>query len=249
MFNLLVLQRLAMDLRGVRSCLERRFVNVCLDAECLGLCKTFGIPNCVDLNITTQASDLGKADYAWITYVKHEILEAASQVATESIFLDTDTLVFDDPWSVNLNAPNGPYDLRYQHENEPENLCSGAVNGGQLYVRQSDAISRYFASLKAHKSEILDGQHGLDQSFVASAADAAGISRCALDPSYFIGHCGTSHLLQSDAKKVVTYHVNCAVGATQKWNLLYHFYSVRKAQLELDLDVTVEKADELKRVL
>jgi hypothetical protein len=90
-FKLLVLQRRALELNHMRECVERRFVTVCLDAKCNVLCEEHGIPHCVDLNIRTAPSDFFTADYTWITYMKHEVLEAAVQVATEAFFFDTDT--------------------------------------------------------------------------------------------------------------------------------------------------------------
>ena len=242
MFRLLVLQRRALEINHMRECVENRFVNVCLDARCLELCDEHGIPNCVDLNIQTSPSNFQKADYFWITYIKHEVLEAALQVATEAFFFDTDTLIFDDPWSVDLAAPAGPYDLRYQHETGVGDLCGGGVNSGQLYARQNVKTASYFAAMRASKPQILLGNHGLDQDYVGPNADAANLTRCALDPAFFIGHCGSSHLATTDSKKVVVYHVNCAGGA-DKWDVLLHFYKVRKAEAELNIDVNVEQAE------
>ena len=242
MFRLTVLQRRALEINRMRECVERRLVTVCLDARCLELCEEDGIPNCVDLKIATTPSNFRTADYYWITYVKHEILEAAAQVATEAFFFDTDTLIFDDPWSVNLTAPAGPYDLRYQHESSPDEVCAGGVNGGQLYVRSSNATAAYFAAMRAFKPQILDGTKGLDQDYIFHAADAANLTRCGLDSAYFIGHCGGSRIPTSDSKKIVVYHVNCAGGDT-KWGLLSHFYKVRAAEKELNIDVAVSQAD------
>jgi hypothetical protein len=83
LFPLLILQRRALEVHKVRRCVENRFITVCLDAMCLRLCAIHDIPNCLDLRIETAASDFKKGDYVWITYIKHEIMEAALEVADE----------------------------------------------------------------------------------------------------------------------------------------------------------------------
>jgi len=50
-FPFISLQHNAMDVGGIRACLEQRFVNVCLDYGCTKLCKQEGIPNCIELKL------------------------------------------------------------------------------------------------------------------------------------------------------------------------------------------------------
>ena len=242
LFSLLVLQRRAMEVLGVRDCLEKRMVTVCLDKICPHLCDLHAIPNCVDLHIETAASDFLQADYAWIVYIKHEIIEAAVQVAKEVFFVDTDTLIFNDPWTVNLNLPEGPYDLRYQAEHSAPNGCAAGANGGQIYVRQSNASAAYLANMKSFAPDILDGKHGLDQDFIFRAADAANAKRCALDPAYFIGHCDGSRVAQTDSKGIIVYHTNCVSGK-EKMQRLIHFFKLRKAEKELRFDLNVGEVE------
>lgn len=246
MFHLLVMQRRAMELSsrgGTRTCLEKRVTTVCLDTACLKLCEIHSVPNCVDLKITTDASNFLSEDYVWITYVKHEIIAAALSVCKEVFFVDTDTLIFDDPWTVDLSLPAGPYDLRFQAESGAGGARCDEMgsNGGQIYVRQTPAAQAYLVAMLSHKDDIRTGGH-LDQDYIISAAQASNASYCGLNPEYFLGHCGGSHVAVDDVRKVVIYHVNCATAET-KTPLLRHFYETRKAAQELSLTIDDGQAD------
>lgn len=205
-FSLLQLQREAMELGGMRECIEQRFVTVCLDARCPEMCREFGVPNCVDLSIETAASPFLTRDFTYIVYVKHEIMLSALSIATEVFFVDTDALIFDDPW----RFPMGTYDLMHQSESATLDVdqCSAQPNGGQLYVRQTPAALQFLENMMTHKEDILDGHKGLGQGYIVRAAEAAGASRCALNQTLFAGHCEARNRADSVAHSVV-YHFSC----------------------------------------
>ena len=242
MFPLLLLQRHALEVGAVRMCLQRRFITVCLDAECLQQCARHHVPNCVDLGIQTVASPFLKDDYFWITYLKHEIMEAVLQGGAEELFFfDTDVVVFRDPWSVKLQD-TGNLDLRYQVGNVPASMgqCLRGVNSGQVYLRRTNTTLAYLAAMRGYRAEILAGKAGgkLDQDFVPLAAGRVGLQHCGLDTLAFLGHCNGCY---SDAvsgmppvTSIVGMHADCAGDTEQKMQILAKFVAVRKAVAVLE---------------
>ncbi len=158
-------------------------------------------------------------------------------------FFDTDSLIFREPWSVDLSLPDGPYQLRYQTEHEVARGCAATVNSGQIYMTRTNGTAAYFAHMRARKAEIIGGQHALDQAYMAGAADAAGYKRCALDASLFIGHCGQSRLLAASAADVVVFHVNCVPGAINKLRILLHFFKSIESEVEHSRNLTIGDID------
>ena len=242
MFPLLQLQRRALEVGGVRSCLQRRFLTVCLDAECHQLCTRFHVPNCVDLGIQTVASDFLKADYLWITYIKHEIMEAGLQGGAEEVFFfDTDVVLFGDPWAVKLQDSTGDFDLRYQVGNSAasKGQCSRGVNGGQIYLRRTNTTLAYLAAMRGFRAQILATKEGgtLDQGYMALAAEKVGLKRCGLDATAFLGRCNGCYDAASGAphvSAVVGMHVDCTTGTEQKTQILTKFVAVRTAVAALE---------------
>ena len=186
-FDLLLLQRHALDLQpGQRACLERSFVTVCLDEACPRLCTEHAVPNCVSVGLQARASSYREADYLYIIYVKHEIIEAALGVAAQVLFLDVDAMLLANPWSAKHKAMRGKrYDIRYQTDYFPDDTaaCSNSANGGVLLLRNSAAAFRYLSLMKSKKEDILSGT--LDQLFIIPSADEAGASHCSLDPTWY----------------------------------------------------------------
>lgn len=242
MFPLLLLQRRAMQLGGVRRCLQRRFITVCLDAECLQLCTRFHVPNCVDLGIQTVASTFLENDYQWITYIKHEIMAAGLQGgADELFFFDGDVALFGDPWSAKLQDSTGNFDLRYQVDNlsAQRGQCQRGVNSGQVYLRRTNTTLAYLDAMLGFRDKILSATTGghTDQDFIAAAAEQTGLQHCGLDPAAFVGKChGCSELLAGGqpVSSPLTLHIDCSTGAKVKKQILTKFLAVRTAVAELE---------------
>jgi len=242
MFPLLLMQRQAMEVTGTRMCLQRRFITVCLDSECLQLCTRFHVPNCVDLGIQTVASTFLENDYQWITYIKHEIMAAGLQGgADELFFFDTDVIVFGDPWSVKLQDSTGNFDLRYQVGNVPSvgGQCYRGVNSGQVYLRRTNTTLAYLDAMRVYRDDILSAKIGgrLDQDFITVAAEKVGLRHCGLDPIAFLGRCHGCYDLISGMPPVslaLTMHVDCTGGTENKKKILTKFLAVRTAVAELE---------------
>jgi hypothetical protein len=240
LFPLLLLQRRALEVGGVRKCLQSRFITVCLDADCLKLCAGFKIKHCVNLGIQTVASPFLQGDYNWITYLKHEIMEAGLQGgADELFFFDGDVVLFGDPWSVKLQDFTGNFDLRYQVDNVPAagGQCNRGVNSGQMYLRRTNQTLAYLAAMRSYRADILAGAM-LDQNYVTPAAAKVGLQHCALDPSLFVGRCvacyadrvaGLLHV-----STAMSMHADCTGDTELKLRALTKFVAIRTAVAELE---------------
>jgi hypothetical protein len=118
------LQRKSMELWGLRSCLEKRFVTVCLDNRCSDTCSRHHISNCVQLNMTElPGADFASGPYFFFTWLKHELMYESLKVAAEVFYFDVDLLLLRNPW-VDIqfgrdeqgNHIPGPYDLQWQRD-------------------------------------------------------------------------------------------------------------------------------------
>lgn len=162
MRDLLILQHKAMETWGLRTCLENRYVTACLDAKCVSVCKSQKIPYCTLLKMPVlPPSDFGKNAYNYLMYLKHELIFEALKVAHEVFFFDVDTMIFRKPWvhtqfgrNEQGNQVLGSYDFMYQRERGRGPFCSGSVNGGQLYLRNTTSVHHYIAGTKSLKANI-----------------------------------------------------------------------------------------------
>lgn len=231
---LIALQHAAMDAFNLRDCLESHFITACLDQQCMQFCDQHGIPHCVLVDFGgILPSDFGQGEYRFLTYIKHELMAAALEHAEHVFFFDADVAIFKNPWietqfGRGLDGKHmqvdGGYDLMYQREWGAGLDCSGAVNSGQLYLRNSAKVHTYLANMQAHKAIILNGSRGLDQDFVWGAAMAAGLKVCSLPPTLYTAHCHPGeifgHMRHIDhglaIQHVVTYHTNCCSGTECK---------------------------------
>jgi hypothetical protein len=118
------IQREAMNVWGLKDCLEMRFITVCIDRKCHDYCVANNIRNCVLINLPElPPSDFAKAAYHVITYLKHEFMFEALKVVNEIFFFDIDCLVLRNPWvdsryGRDENDKNfiGNFDIQWQRD-------------------------------------------------------------------------------------------------------------------------------------
>ena len=232
-FPLTALRNHILKLTRKALCLEKRLVTVCLDEECGLLCKKNRIANCTQLDApptpysqySATVDVAQKHSYAFMTWLKYEMLFAALQVATEVFYLDADVMLFDNPFievpygrnSTGAKIP-GEYDIMYQRERGLKELgCGGSVNGGLLYLRNSSAIhDKFIPSMLKMRNTILSGSGRSDQDIVG---DYVGrLSHCSLPVSRYMGACTSSKPgdQRVDVRKIITYHANCVGGMDNK---------------------------------
>lgn len=230
MFDFVLLQRRAMGVSKLRSCLESRFVTVCFDAKCLDRCVSSAIPNCVQLVMPEiPPSDFGKQAYNYFTYIKHELMHEALKEADEIFFFDADVLLFRNPFMAvqygrydNGSRIEGPYDIMSQRDRGRGPGCTGTVNSGQMYLRNSTRTMDYTQDMKDLRDKILSGCCGLDQDFVGEMALKYKLRRCTLPATEFTAHClsvfgNIQHIDgRFPAKDIVSYHTSCVEGYANK---------------------------------
>jgi hypothetical protein len=80
-FNLTLLQREGLQLRGMLECLAPRIAVLGMDSESVELCTGAGWANCGQVTSgNVKASDYGKADYGAILYIKARAVACHSAV-------------------------------------------------------------------------------------------------------------------------------------------------------------------------
>ena len=231
MFDLVLLQRKAMEIGNVRKCLESRFITICLDRKCVELCHNNSIPHCIRINLPRiQPSDFGGKSYSYITWIKQEFMYEATKVAQQIFFFDADVIILRNPWlEISYGRDektgqriSGPYDIQYQRERGiRERGCGGSVNTGQMYIRNSSAIQSYFHKLFEKKYDIIVTRKRLEQEFVGDLVSM--LKYCTLPSKYFFGHCIYSRDYGAVLSEIIAYHTSCVSGLARKKTLLLSF--------------------------
>jgi hypothetical protein len=124
MQDLLLLRQRAMEVWGLRSCLERRFITACLDQQCFEFCQKHKIGQCIWIKMPEMpASDFAKDAYFYLTYLPVEFFVEALKVVKEAFYFDADVLLLRNPWLETRfgrdnkgNRIHGLYDMMYQRD-------------------------------------------------------------------------------------------------------------------------------------
>jgi hypothetical protein len=115
------------------------------------------------------------------------------------------------------------YDMMYQRDRGRTLDCSGSVNTGQVYMKNSSKVHHYFETFAKLKSKIMAGTIGPEQDHVFTATQSGNMSICSLTPQLFTAHCyqvfGNIRFIAQGAtpvKDIITYHVSCVEGLKTK---------------------------------
>lgn len=95
-------------------------------------------------------------------------MHEALKVVNEVFFFDVDTLILRNPWIHTQFGRNeqgqqldGPYEIMYQRDRGRGPSCSGSVNTGQVYLRNTTKVQVYLARMLEMKATIIKGDKGL----------------------------------------------------------------------------------------
>lgn len=224
LIDLVVLLTKAMDVWGLRHCLEKNFITVCLDKKCLAECAKSNLLHCVLLEMEEMPpSDFGKNAYEYLTYFKHDLLFEALKVVKEVFFFDADTLLFLNPWidtqfgrdETGKRTP-ARFDLQYQRDRGKGPSCGGSPNTGQMYMRNSTELQLFISWMRSQKNAIISGELGLEQDFVQNGTLVSKVPFCSLSTSKYTAHCFGSHNRRAPLKDVVSFHTACVRGHDSK---------------------------------
>jgi hypothetical protein len=238
LFQLILTRQKIMHKAGILSCLEKRFVTVCLDDKCLSMCNTNKVKNCVKIVIPetpmsgfgTHASEYQKNSYNYIVWVKYEMFVASMLVANEVFYFDADVMVYGNPfpeaqWGRDQTGKKipGPYDIMYQRERGmKEKGCGGSVNGGLWYLHNTTRLfDLWFPKVMQHRADIINLPGRLDQDIVGDYMRL--IKYCTLPVRKFMGYCPSSQEPGYDPREIITFHTNCVAGMSSKLDRIREF--------------------------
>lgn len=234
LFHMIELQRQAMDVWNERTCIESRFIRICLDEKCIEKCNEKNIPNCIHVHFPhvprTEFGDSSHANaYNYMTWLKHEFTFAALFHTKEVFFFDVDVVLFRNPYTeihigrddtTGNDITNINYDIRYQREmGRKQKGCGGTVNSGVMYFYNSTALHTDYISymIKEREAIILNTAGRLDQDIMHDYMwqSRNTLKHCALPANKFVGHCelGKDGFRPTIAKDIITFHTNCVSGS------------------------------------
>jgi len=176
----------------------------------------------------------------YYTWLKHELMYEALQIANEIFFFDADVVIFRNPWpEVTYGRDEtgvrikGEYDIMYQRERGMRVInCGGSVNSGQLYInknRNKTLIKQYFQLLYERKYKIIYDSSRLDQDHVSDIVPSL-LKYCTLPVKRFQGHCTWSQDLTAKWNEIISYHSSCA-NSHQKKQILKNVLIGQETQL------------------
>ena len=229
----LALQHKALEVWNLKECLESRFVSVCLDEKCMEVCTANSIRNCYLLAIETTASEFMQNAFRFLMYLKHLLMYEALKEVQEVFFIDVDVLLFRNPFvgmlygrkedgSRDLNGEKP--DMMWQGEFGYSSGCAGRPNGGQLYLRRTAKLSKYFETLFSLRESFL-GKGQNDQDKLLEITSAANLTTCTLPFTRF-----TAHTMKTNAPfdksvpvaEIVSYHTSGISGRENKVMAMGH---------------------------
>jgi hypothetical protein len=170
--DLILLQHQSMSSYSTKlgKCLSEKMIIICFDKGCFDFCSKHRIPNCIVIEPPKREdplppSDFGQGEYIYFTYVKHDFMKAALQVAEHIMFFDADVLIFKNPFihtqyerdKIGKRSNLRPIDIMWQRDRGRGDGCEGSVNSGQIYLRNSSKVANYFDDLMKQKDKILAG--------------------------------------------------------------------------------------------
>eukprot|EP01031_Cornospumella_fuschlensis_P028304 gene28304-34176_t len=224
---LLELMIKSLEVNNMKSCLLPQIVVTCFDIPCVESCARLRIPLCPYINVehivnANEETGYKKGSYFFFTYVKHELMQAALSVVNHVLLVDVDMLILHNPWPEMFFPSNvsyrvtGGYELRYQRERGNEESCTGLVNTGVLFMRNTTKVRGLVAHMLTFRHDIVSLRKGHDQRYFNKIITSHQLSRCSLPPLLFASHClyKTSKILDLDhtsytASDVVTFHATC----------------------------------------
>ena len=237
------LQSLTLSRLQHRTCFMARVVTVCYQHGQSAAQPDAGGRECVHAPpipvgpIGLQAFDLRRqATYHELIWVKWRILHEALQDATEVLFLDSDTVLFRNPFHALRREPH--YDLRFQSERAcaPASSCevsaSCHVNGGVLLARRS--LTPFIEKLIGHEPRFEVMQRTLRKSTAALDQDVVTSllqlgrgqpTSCPLPSTHFVGFCSWQSGYARGNRSffdnlrpcdLVSYHAHCLIATKDK---------------------------------
>lgn len=226
----LALQHKAMEVWGMKECLESRFVSVCLDTKCMDVCRDNSIKNCFLLPFEMgpiPPEEVMGASFRFLMYLKHLLMHEALKVVKEVIIFDVDVELFKNPFvdtlyrrrddgSRDLSSP--PPDMMWQAEWNYSMSCAGTPNGGQLYLRNSTRLAKYWEVFFAHRESFLDDGKS-DQDQLLEIIAQTNVTYCSLPYTRFTAHnLNETGVFNATAPAVetVSYHTSGVSGNINK---------------------------------
>jgi len=168
-------------------------------------------------------SSRARLSYRTITFIKWLMLLEVSGSVSASLFYDDDVVFFANPFGA-----FEPSVADFRHQTESGSGCAARPNGGLLYVRSSPQGVELLRNMVARKDEIEASGDRLDQDYVEAAAEAAGVSRCALPKREFAGHCRHAQEKRGQVGQLVSYHAHCCALAASKQALVRRVQAARE---------------------
>lgn len=239
----MALQHKAMEVWNMKECLESRMVTLCLDEICHKSCRDGSINNCVLLPIETPSADNLQEGFRYLMLLKTLVMIEALKVVEEVFFFDVDIVLFRNPWietlharnkdgSINKDAPRPEF--MFQRELSTGLGCDGQPNGGQLYMRNTENIQKYFKKFMDNVPTMLRNNGPVDQQMMPGFIHNAGVNACAFSPFLFTSRCfgdkPTNEFRSSPVMDIVSYHTACVTGLSKKMTMLAKMYDGVKAK-------------------
>lgn len=238
-FDLLLLGRelIPISRTGDDGCVLRSMIVVCMDIQCMRLCKHHNVKPCTrfpgldGLDYPTQYNStlaFKTIEWRYVTYLKYEVFYRAFELGVGAVLmLDADVLVLRNPFADIMDMVRR-YDILHQAEryNGISEMCDFPINSGVLFIKNNDKGKQVVDAMLKKKHDIIYRKVGLEQFILEGVVSDLNATRCMLPPTLYTGHCQYAHKDNIPLANVTTYHVHCTKTYEEKVALMYHFMNM-----------------------
>ena len=221
------------------------------------MCKKHDVINCAELTLPpVPPSDYGRGAYSYMTWMKQDLLRESLSVVNEVLFFDADILVMRNPWpytqtgremnGTRIKESYGTYDIMYSRDRGHGLDCSGTINTGIIYARNTSATRELFGIMDGYKDVIVEGKNGYHQAhFQTAKPQVKDLISCCLDPNLFLTQCSGKSAFDNTKyigpntplRDVVAYHTACVSGEHKKADKMKAFlYQVKTSPAKKIVD-------------
>jgi len=237
-----------MHVGNISQEVRKLLIVVCLDKRSYAQCEGHRhSSSCVNVTMPLELpkSDFMRGAYHYITWLKHEMLFEILKHAQHVLFFDADMIMLRNPWpelsfgrKESGEKFEATYDLQFQRDGGSRGGglgCSGIINSGQMWVRNSTKMQIYFGLMWTKRPQILLGQGTTDQDFIKGAASQAGLTLCSMPPHLYTGKCFGSRKGAAKLINIITHHATCLEGTQEKRKYLLSILQMIEDNVDIEM--------------
>ena len=199
------------------SCIQPKFITICVSKKTYDACVAKGFPNCalVETNSDNESAFYSGFRGALFQYLKWCFVKEMLKTKANVFFIDNDVLILCNPWKRDL-FPRSVEDTKYDMIVQRETIeRSDSFNAGQIMFMNTEQTNKMLDIVNTV----------IDQALVRSTAIKLGMQVNTFNPDIFASHCWEARFNRTF---MCTMHANCQHGINHKMFVLHQAALLKK---------------------